>query len=136
MKSGATALVAASLALTVWLGSPADAQAGEEFAQSRLKAMSDYMVAQSAMSFTCDAILEVVTEDEQKLALASSGAVTLSRPDKIRTMRSGRFANVEMIFDGTTLTILDNNQNLYTLLEIPGTIDNLALRARQGKARR
>jgi hypothetical protein len=125
MKGGATSLVAASLALTVWLGSPADAQADAEFAQTRLKAMSDYMAEQSAMSFTYDAILEVVTEDEQKIALASSGAATINRPDKIRAMRSGGFVDVEMIFDGTTLTILGKDENLYTKLEIPGTIDNL-----------
>ncbi len=83
------------------------------------------MGAQKSLSFDFDATLEVVTKDDQKLALASSGSVTLSRPDKIRVTRAGGFADVEMSFDGKTLTLLGKNLNLYTQLEVPGTIDHL-----------
>lgn len=40
--------------------------------------------------------------------LARSGAMEMGRPDKIRATRSGGFANVEMTFDGKTLTLLGN----------------------------
>ena len=68
--------------------------------------MSDYMAAQKAISFQYDTILEIVTKDKQKLALASSGKITLNRPDKIRDTRTGGFADIEFIFDGKTLTLL------------------------------
>jgi hypothetical protein len=42
----------------------------------------------------------------QKIAFTSSGNVTLNRPDKIRATRTGGFANVEMVFDGKTLSLL------------------------------
>ena len=58
------------------------------------------MAAQKAISFDFDAILEVVTEDDQKLALASSGEVIVSRPGKIRATRAGGHADIEMLFDG------------------------------------
>jgi len=45
-------------------------------AKRLLKAMSDYVAAQSAVSFDYDSTLEVVTNDDQKLALVSSGADT------------------------------------------------------------
>ncbi len=64
-------------------------------AKKLLKAMSDYLAAQKAISFSYDANLQVVTNSDQKLGLASSGAVTLSRPDKVRTTRSGGFVDVE-----------------------------------------
>lgn len=67
----------------------------------------------------------VVTVEKQKLALASSGTVSLQRPDKIRAVRSGGFADVELVFDGKTMTILGKNANLYVQLEVPGTIDHL-----------
>ncbi len=70
----------ASLALMVCLGTSAGARADEADAKRLLKAMSDYMASQKAISFGFDAILEIVTEDNQKLALASSGAVNLNRP--------------------------------------------------------
>ena len=101
------------------------ARADKADAKRILKTMSDYMTAQKSLSFEFDATLEVVTEDDQKLALASSGTVTLKRPDKIHVTRAGGFADVELSFDGKTLTILGRNLNLYTQLDVPGTIDHL-----------
>jgi len=113
------------LSLIILLGTSAGAKADEADAKRILKAMSEYMAAQKAISFGFDATLEVVTTDEQKLALASSGTLTLNRPDKIRVTRSGGFADVEMSFDGKTLTLLGKGLNLYTQLDVPGTIDHL-----------
>lgn len=118
-------LSAVALSLIILLGTSAGAKAAEADAKRILKSMSDYMASQKSISFGFDATLEVVTKDEQKLALASSGTVTLNRPDKIRVTRSGGFADVEMSFDGKTLTLLGKNLNLYTQLEVPGTIDHL-----------
>ena len=116
---------AVALSLIILFGTSAGVKADEADAKRILKAMSDYMAAQKSLSFGFDATLEVVTNDEQKLALASSGTVTLNRPDKIRVTRSGGFADVEMSFDGKTLTLLGKNLNLYTQLDVPGTIDHL-----------
>jgi len=113
------------LSLIILFGTFAETKAAEADAKRILKAMSDYMAAQKSLSFEFDATLEVVTKDEQKLALASSGTVTLKRPDKIRVARAGGFADVEMSFDGKTLTLLGKNLNLYTQLDVPGTIDHL-----------
>lgn len=64
-------------------------------AKTMLKAMSDFLAAQKTMSLGFDTVLEVVTPTDQKLGLASSGTVTLSRPDKIRVSRSGGFADFD-----------------------------------------
>jgi hypothetical protein len=94
-------------------------------AKRLLKAMSDYLAAQTALSVEYDAALEITTQDDQKLALQSSGAVTLMRPDKIHATRSGGFVDTETLFDGKTLTLLGKNAKKYTQLEVPGTIDQL-----------
>ena len=125
VKSCAVSISVAALALTVGLGTPSGARADEAAAKALLKAMSDYMSAQKAISFGYDSTLEVVTEDGQKLALASSGTVTLHRPDKIRATRSNGFVDVEMIFDGNTLTLLSNYANVYAQLDVPGTVEHL-----------
>jgi hypothetical protein len=101
------------------------ANADEADAKRLLKAMSDYLASQQAISFDYDAILEVVTKDDQILALASSGNVILNRPDEILATRSSGFADVEMSFDGKTLTLLGKNSNLYAQREVPGSVDNL-----------
>ncbi len=94
-------------------------------ARSQLKAMSDYMAAQKAFSFDYDTYLEVVSKENQKLGLASSGTMTVNRPDKIRATRMGGFANVEFVFDGKTVTMLGKNANAYAQAAAPGTIDQL-----------
>ena len=114
----------AALAMTVMVGVPT-ARADEAQAKQLFKAMSDYMAAQQTISFDFDTSFEVITTDSQKVALASSGAVTLNRPDKIRATRAGGFANAELVFDGKTVSLLGKEQNLYAQAEIPGTIDHL-----------
>jgi hypothetical protein len=116
-----------ALALALLLGAtaPTDVRAGEAEAKTLLKAMSDYMASQKNISFEYDSTFEVVGADNQKIALASSGTVALARPDKIRASRVGGFANVESVFDGKTLTVFGKNANVYTQVDIPGTIDHL-----------
>jgi hypothetical protein len=120
-----TALSSVALALFIGLVPQSDVKADEEDARSLLKAMSDYLASQKAISFAYDTNLEVVTKDRQKLLLASSGKIQLGRPDKLRATRSGGFANVEMTFDGKTVTLLGKDANLYAQVEVSGTIDHL-----------
>ena len=80
---------------------------------------------QKAISFEYDSIWEVVTKDQQKLALAASGTVSMARPDKARFTRSGGFVDIEMVFDGKTLTLLGRNRNVFVQVETPGSIDHL-----------
>jgi len=116
---------ALALVLTVWMARSPGVVAEEADARRLLKAMTDYVGAQQAIAFDYDATLEVVTKDRQKLQLASSGVVSLARPDKIRTTRSGGFVDIETVFDGKTLTLFGKNKKVYTRVEAPGTLDNL-----------
>lgn len=97
----------------------------EANAKRLLKGMSDYMAAQNAFSFDYDTDLEVVTKENQKIGLASSGTMTVNRPDKMRATRMGGFADVEFVFDGKTMTMFGKNANAYAQAEAPGTIDRL-----------
>jgi hypothetical protein len=111
-------------ALGLMLAAPV-AQAGEEDARTLLKGMSDYLASQQAMAVDFDATFEVVTNDGQKLGLASSGSLALDRPSRIRARRHGGFIDVETVFDGTTLTLSGRTANVYTQAELPGTVDHL-----------
>jgi hypothetical protein len=93
--------------------------------KAMFKKMSDYVASQNLISFNYDTNLEVVTPESQKLALASSGTMTLDRPNKAHVTRNGGFANVELAFDGATLTLLGKRNNIYAQVNAPGTIDQL-----------
>ena len=76
---------AAALALTLMATTaiaPTAATADEAEAKALLKAMTDYVAAQKAISFGYDVGLEVVTREDQKLTLAASGSVELARPTR------------------------------------------------------
>ena len=102
-----------------------DQDASVQNAKARLKAMSDYLAAQKAISLSYDTVFEVVSKDHQKLQIATSGTMLLNRPDKIRASRKTGFSDTETVFDGKTLTILGKIQNSYVQAEVPGTIDTL-----------
>jgi len=125
VKNSIRSLFAVALFSIVMLGMSTAVSADEADAKRLLKAMTDYLASQKTLLFEYNATLEVVTKEEQKLALASSGAVTLSRPDKIVATRAGGFADVEVSFDGKTLTILGKNLNIYAQQAMPGTLAHL-----------
>src|SRR5277367_1922323 len=101
--------VASGMVLTAAAFFTSGAQAQD--AAKILKAMTDYVTSQKNISATFDTDIEVITNDLQKIQFASSGQMLLSRPDKIRVSRIGGYADVEMVFDGKTFTVLGRNLN-------------------------
>jgi hypothetical protein len=118
-----TAVAVIAMAMTV--AGTSVARADEAQAKSLFKSMSEYLAAQKAISLEFDSNLEIVTKQGQKLGLASSGTMTLNRPDKIRATRTGGFADVELVFDGKTLTLLRKDTKQFAQVESPGTVDQL-----------
>jgi len=125
MKGALGAMTRVVLASAVCIGALAGARAGDADAKKILKAMSDYMASQQAISFNYDAGLEVVTKEDQVLALLSSGSVVLNRPDKVRFTRNGGFADIELMSDGKMVTLFGKNANLYLQADAPATVDQL-----------
>ncbi len=128
--AGSRWLAGVFIAAVAMLAGASSSSADENDARALLKAMSDYMGAQQTISFSFDTTLAIVTSDLQKLDFASSGTVTLSRPDKIRVTRTGGFADVEMVYDGKQLSILGKNLGKFVQVPVPGTIEELIDRLR------
>jgi hypothetical protein len=108
------------------LGVAHRASADADQAKSLFKAMSEYMGKQTKMSFDLDTSLEVVTTDQQKLSLASSGSLTMVRPDKVRMTRHGGFANAELFYNGKSLVMFRKDTKTYSKVEMKGSIDEMA----------
>ena len=123
-KVSAFALVIA--AASIGLGAPtSSAVADEAQAKDLFKAMSDYLGAQKTLSLDFNSMLEIVTKEGQKVGLASSGTISLNRPDKLRATRHGGFADVELVYDGKTVSLLGKNANVYGQVNASGSIDDL-----------
>ena len=122
IRSGAASMVLIASAI-VTAATPSAAE--EADARAIFKSMSDFLVAQKTLSFDYDATLEIVTEDMEKVGFASSGALTASRPSNVRVTRTGGFADVEMVYDGTTLSVYGKNLDAFARVPSEGTIDEL-----------
>jgi hypothetical protein len=103
-------------------------------AVSILKSMTDYLGSQKTLSASFDSDIEIITPELQKIQFASSGQMKLSRPDKLRVRRTGGYADVELVYDGRTISIYGNNAKSYVQADLPGTVDQMidALQGRSG----
>jgi hypothetical protein len=79
MKNAKISAIALAVA-AAGMASISVARADETQAKSLLKAMSDYLGAQKTISFEYDTNLELVTKQQQKIGLASSGTLALEAP--------------------------------------------------------
>ena len=116
-------LAAGLFAAAVIAAAPAQAQDDE--AKALFKAMSDFLAKQPAIAVSYDATLEIVTADLEKVGLASSGTLGMSRPDKIRATRTGGLADVELVYDGKTLSAYGTNINAFARKSVEGSVDQL-----------
>jgi len=117
------------LAAMAFTGLPAQIVSAEEGeARSILKAMSDYLGRQENLSLKYDA--DVVTPAVEKIQFSASGDVTLSRPNKFRVSRTGGYADVEFISDGSNVTILDRAGNRFAQVPAAGSFDEVVDRLR------
>ena len=112
-------------------GVPApSAWAQEGGAQSILKAMADYVSRQENLALKYDADVEVVTPSIEKIQFSASGSVTMSRPNKFRISRTGGYADVELISDGSTVTVYDRGDNRFAQVPGAGSFDAVVDRLR------
>ena len=99
-----------------------------------LKGMADYLAGQKSLSAKFDSDIEVVTPELQKIQFTSSGEMKMNRPDKLRIRRTGGYADVELVYDGKTVSLYGNNAKSYVQADLAGTIDQMinTLQARSG----
>jgi hypothetical protein len=94
-------------------------------ADKLLKAMSDYVAGQKTLSIAFDSDIEVITSSLQKIQFTSSGQLQLSRPDKLRATRTGGYRDMEIVYDGKTLSINNKDAKEFAQVDATGTTDQL-----------
>jgi hypothetical protein len=112
-------------AVTLALAGVSPVQAEENSALRILRAMTDHVSKQSHLSVKYDSDVEVVTPSLEKIQFSASGEVALSRPDKFRATRTGGYANVEIVSDGSIVTVNDRDGNRFAQIEAAGGFDKL-----------
>lgn len=126
MKSALGFLTAMAV---LWIAVMA-AKAQESDPKQILKSMADYVSRQDNLSLKFDADVEVVTPEVEKIQFSASGDVLMSRPNKFRISRTGGYADVELISDGTNVTIHDKGGNRFAQVSGSGTFDEIVNKLR------
>lgn len=90
-----------------------------------LKSMTDYLGSQNTLSASFDSDIEIITPELQKIQFTSSGEIKLSRPDKLRVKRTGGYSDVELVYDGKTISLYGNGAKSYMQADAPGTVDQM-----------
>ena len=132
LRTKARATLGAATAAVILLAATSAARADDS--AKILKSMTDYLGNQKSLSASFDSDIEIITPELQKIQFASSGQMKLSRPDKLRVRRTGGYADVELVYDGKTISVHGNNAKSYVQADLPGTVDQMidAIQARSG----
>lgn len=85
-----------------------------------LAAMTDNLKAQPMLSADYDADHEIINLEGQKIEYSASGSIALERGKGFRLTRRGPFADVELTFDGKTISLYGKGMNVYAQMESPG----------------
>lgn len=100
-------------------------------ADALLRKMAADMRNLDRFRFDADHVTEVVTEDGQKIQVLARSTVAVDRPNKLRSDRIGPAAGVKLFYDGKTLTVYGQRDNLYATTPAPNNLDGMMDFARE-----
>ena len=123
------------------LGQPiSTAQAQNEgldpFAEQLVKVTSDYLTSADAFRVTAEVTYEEVLISGKKLQLSRLAEVMVRRPNRMRAELLDDKGKSRIYYDGKTLSVHHLDQNMYTTVDAPDTIEEMVdmVRMRYGMA--
>ena len=108
------------------------AQSGdvEPDALALLRKSTDYLASTKQFSLVTDTTIEFVPADGQKLQFGQRVAVTVQRPNKMRTERIGELVAQTFYYDGQSLSVNLPDYRYYATAAVPATLDGMLDTAR------
>jgi hypothetical protein len=120
---GAALVLAAAPLQGVTAQDAFDDPAIERPAQLVLRRACEYLESLERFSFDIEASYDEVLEAGYKLQYSRAGRVLVERPDRFRVESESDEGYRTIWYDGESLTILDEDLNVYARFEAPDTID-------------
>ncbi|MBP7937006.1 MAG: DUF2092 domain-containing protein [Phycisphaerae bacterium] len=88
-----------------------------------LKGMCDYLAGLDKFSMVANTTRDEIRVSGDKVQVSERRAICVSRPDKVAIEVTGDNGARRMVYDGKTVSMLDRSKSLYTVVEVPNTID-------------
>jgi hypothetical protein len=93
-------------------------------ADALLRDMSAALARAKGFSFESHSLADQVLPSGQKVQFARNQKVTVRRPDRFRATVNGDQENLELVYDGKQVTLLNATQNRYAIADAKPTIDD------------
>jgi hypothetical protein len=88
-----------------------------------LRQMCDYLKSLQQFSFHSEVTDDQVYLDGKKLQYSIDMETYVKRPDKLRVNAVGDLVNKQFFFDGKTITLYDENEKVYGVIDVPPNIE-------------
>jgi hypothetical protein len=93
---------------------------------SALREMGAALKSMQAFSFSIDISVDEILPDGEKVESNRRSVITVVRPDRFKgTTTSGPELDKQFLFDGMQLSIIDRVAKVYSVTDMPGTIDEM-----------
>ncbi len=108
----------------------------DPFVEQLVKVTSDYLASADAFRVKAEVTYEEVLNSGKKLQMSRLVDVMVRRPNRVRVEVLDDKGNRRIYYDGKTLSMHHLDQNVYTTVDAPETIDEMidSLRAEYGIA--
>jgi hypothetical protein len=93
-------------------------------ADELMRQMSDRLARATAFSLEAEEVYDEVPDQSPRRQLTATRHVSVRRPDRLAADVSGDALNRAFWYDGTTFSVLDKEQNVWTGGAVPPTIDD------------
>jgi hypothetical protein len=110
--------------------SGAAASATRQEAIEVVRGMATYVGGQQNIALAFESELQVATPEPGRQQYNVSGTAKITRPDKFRVSRTSGDADVELVYDGQTVTVYDRKGNRYAREPMNGPIGDVVDRMR------
>ena len=126
LKTGSWLIVFLSVAAfsgRLWAESGGTGPTIDPEAEKLLRRLSESIKATKNYAFIVIDTIDEVQENGRKLQFSHVRTATISRPDRMKVITTGDFANRSCWKDKKTFTLLDRDENVYGQIKSPGTIE-------------
>ena len=96
----------------------------EDNADRILREMGEYIREAKEFTFRTEVAYDTLLPNGQKIQYSGQANISVHRPDKLLVRFDGEERKSRIFYDGKTFTILDARMNVYSVTDVPPTIDD------------
>ncbi|HVP11227.1 MAG TPA: DUF2092 domain-containing protein [Phycisphaerae bacterium] len=87
------------------------------------KNMCDYLAGLDTFSMVAETTVDEMGLSGEKVQVSAQRILYVSRPNKVAVDVAGDRGTKRIVYDGKTVSMLDRGENIYTVVQVPDTID-------------